>query len=47
MNVLKICVFYFRLYINLLNIQSYLYDVVGNKVQEVERNVIPYSSYKT
>ena len=40
MNVFKVCVFYIIVYINLLNIKSYLYGVVGNNVQEVERDVI-------
>ncbi|PPA79826.1 MAG: hypothetical protein C00003105_01955 [ANME-2 cluster archaeon HR1] len=40
MNVFKVCVFYIIVYINLLIIKSYLYRVVGNNVQEVERDVI-------
>jgi hypothetical protein len=40
MNVFKVCVFYIIVYINLLNIKSYLYSVVGNNVREVERDVI-------
>ena len=42
MNVFKVCVFYLIVYINLLNIKSYLYSVVGNNVQEVERDVVQY-----
>jgi len=40
MNVFKVYVFYLIVYINLLNIKTYLYDAVGNNVPEVERDVI-------
>jgi hypothetical protein len=40
MNVFKVCVFYIIIYINLLNIKIYLYNIAGNNVQEMERDVI-------
>ncbi|KAF5427832.1 hypothetical protein C5S42_04265 [Candidatus Methanomarinus sp.] len=40
MDVFKVCVFYTIVYINLLNIKSHLYSIVGNNVREVERDVI-------
>jgi len=40
MNVFKVCVFYLLFFIYLLNIKIYLYNIVGNNVQEMERDVI-------